>query len=111
MTAKSSAAAEEKGWSATDGQPGMGLQVTLLKRTYVFPWSQLLYAEGTGEEVRVAFTTHDVIIKGHRLSLLLEDVAGQRVTQLREPPRSEKFTSTVGARIVELAVRKPDETP
>jgi hypothetical protein len=110
MTAKSSAAAEEKGW-ATDGQPAMGLQVILLKRTYVFPWSQLLYAEGTGEEVRVAFTTHDVIIKGHRLSLLLEDLAGQRVIQLREPSRSEKFASTVGPRIVEVAVRKPDENP
>lgn len=111
MTAKSSAAAEERGWAATDGQPAMGLQVILLKRTYVFPWSQLLYAEGTGEEVRVAFTTHDVIIKGHRLSLLLEDLAGQRVTQLREPARSEKFTSTAGPRIVEVAVRKPDENP
>ena len=109
MTAKSSAAAEEKGWSVTDGHPAMGLQVILLKRTYVFPWSQLLYADGTGEEVKVAFTTHDVIIKGHRLSLLLEDLAGQRVIQLREPSRSEKFTATVGPRIVELAVRKPDE--
>jgi hypothetical protein len=68
----------------------------------------LLYAEGTGEEVRVAFTTHDVIIRGHRLTLLLEDVAGQRVIQLREPSRSEKFTSTAGPRIVELAVRKPE---
>jgi hypothetical protein len=108
MTGKLNAAADEKGWVTTDGQPAMGLQVILLKRTYVFPWSQLLYAEGTGEEVRVAFTTHDVIIRGHRLTLLLEDVAGQRVIQLREPSRSEKFTSAAGPRIVELAVRKPE---
>lgn len=111
MTGKSIAAAEEKGWAATDGQPAMGLQVILLKRTYVFPWNQLLYAEGTGEEVRIAFTTHDVIIKGHRLLLLLEDLAGQRVIQLREPSRTEQFTSSDGPRIVELAVRLADENP
>jgi hypothetical protein len=111
MTAKSGAGSEEKGWTTTDGQSAMGLQVILLKRTYVFPWSQLLYAEGAGEEVRVAFATHDVIIKGHRLSLLLEDLAAQRVTQLREPSRSEKFASPSGPRIAELAVRKPDENP
>ena len=100
--------AEEKGWLVEE-RPVVGLQVVLLKKTYVFPWSQLLYAEGTAEEIRAAFSTHDVIVKGSGLSLLLEDLAAQRVTCLKEPYRTEKFASGAGPRIVQLVVRKPDE--
>ena len=48
-----------------------GLEIVLLKRTYVFPWSQFLYAEGGDDEVRAVFTTHDVIVRGTALTGLL----------------------------------------
>jgi hypothetical protein len=106
---KSSSTSEDKGWLVAEHAVA-GLQVVLLKKTYVFPWSQLIYAEGTGDEVRAAFATHDLVVRGSGLSLLLEDLAAQRVTQLKEPARTEKFTSGAGPRISELLVRKPDDT-
>src|SRR3954447_7880032 len=90
MNTGSTAMADGRGWS-TEHHATPGLQVVLLKKTYVFPWNQFLYAEGTAEEVRAAFTTHDVVIKGAGLGLLLEDLTAQRVTQLREPARTDKF--------------------
>ena len=63
--------------------------MVLLKKTYVFPWSQFLYAEGTTEEVRMAFTTHDVLIKGALLGSLLDELTSQRVARLSEPARTE----------------------
>ena len=54
-----------------------GLEIVLLKRTYVFPWSQFLYAEGGDDEIRAVFTTHDLIVRGTALTGLLGDLAGQ----------------------------------
>jgi hypothetical protein len=85
-----------------------GLQVVLLKKTYVFPWSQFLYAEGTAEEVRVAFTTHDVIVKGALLGSLLDELTAQRVARLSEPTRTDKFIGSAAGQIIALLVRKPD---
>lgn len=96
---------EAKPWTAEDGRV-VGLQVALLKNTYVFPWGQFLYAEGTGEEVRATFTTHDVVVRGSGLSLLLEDLAAQRVARLREPARTEKFTSVPGPHVSSVSVSK-----
>ncbi len=100
-------ASEMKPWIADDGRAA-SLQVSLLKRVYVFPWGQFLYAEGTGDEVRVAFSTHDVVVRGGALGALLDDLAGQRVSLLREPARADKFVTGVGPRIVEVSVRKVD---
>ena len=41
-----------------------GLQIDLIKRTYVFPWSQFIFAEGDADEIRMTFSTHDVVISG-----------------------------------------------
>ena len=102
-----SAAADQRGWG-TEHHAAPGLQVVLLKKMYVFPWSQFLYAEGTEEEVRAAFTTHDVVIRGAGLGLLLEDFAAQRVTRLSEPARTDKFIGgSTAARITALLVRRP----
>jgi hypothetical protein len=100
-------ASETKPWIAEDGRTA-SLQVALLKRVYVFPWGQFLYAEGTGDEVRAAFSTHDVVVKGGGLGALLNDLAGQRVSLLREPARADKFVAGTGSRIVEVSVQKVD---
>jgi hypothetical protein len=86
------------------GQRPYGLQVVKLKRIYVFPWTQFLYAEGSSEEVRAVFSTHDVVIKGSDLISLLSDLASQRITVLREPSRTDRFVSADGPRITELEV-------
>ena len=85
--------------------PGV-LVVILLKRTYVLPWSQFLYAEGADDEVRLAFTTHDVVVNGSHLDSLLADLSGQRVSLLREPARAERFRHESGPQITGVSVRK-----
>src|SRR5438876_58374 len=81
------------GIAATDERPS-ALEVILLKRTYVLPWTQFLYAEGGEDEVRLAFATHDVVVNGSHLDLLLADLlrpeveAASRAGKSREvPPR------------------------
>ena len=85
--------------------PGV-LVVILLKRTYVLPWSQFLYAEGADDEVRLAFTTHDVVVNGSHLDPLLADLSNQRVNLLREPVRAERFRHESGSQITGVSVRK-----
>jgi hypothetical protein len=98
--------ADERGWQVESEGRAYGLHAILLKREYVLAWSQFLYAEGTSEEVQAYFSTHDVVIRGTELSLLLSDLASQRVTLLREPGRVDKFRGGAGPRITELEVRR-----
>lgn len=101
------ASADEKPWDVEAGSGrSNGLHVILLKREYVLPWTQFLYAEGSGEEVRVVFSTHDVIVRGSELNMFLSDVAAQRVRALKEPERSEKFQRSIGAQIREVEVHR-----
>ena len=100
------ASAGEKPWVVDRAGRVYGLQVMLLKRVYVLPWSQFLYAEGNSDEVRAVFSTHDVVVKGSGLDSLLSDLAAQQIVILKEPARTEKFTSTEGPRVLELEVRR-----
>ncbi len=97
--------ADERPWSLDTSSRARGLQVILLKRIYSLPWSQFLYAEGTGEEVRAAFSTHDLLIKGCGLGALLADFAAQEVAILREPARTDRFAASDGPRVSEVQVR------
>jgi len=65
------ASAGEKPWVVDRVGQVYGLQVILLKRVYVLPWAQFLYAEGNSEEVRVVLSAHDVVVKGSGLDSLL----------------------------------------
>jgi hypothetical protein len=102
------ASADEKGWQLDSDGRVYGLHVILLKQEYVLPWSQFLYAEGTSEELRVVFSTHDVIVRGAELSSLLAHLASQQVTVIREPARADKFTAASGPRLSGLEVRRVD---
>ena len=95
-----------KTWIAPTDQRPSFLEVILLKRTYVLPWTQFLYAEGGEDEVRLAFATHDVVVNGSHLDLLLSDLSGQRLRLLREPARAEKFRHESGPLITSVSVRK-----
>jgi hypothetical protein len=103
-------AGEAKAWEVETAHRLYGLQVVRLKRTYVLPWSQFLYAEGSSEEVKAVFSTHDVLVKGSDLNSLLSDFAAQRVTLLKEPARTDRFAGADGPRITELQVRQIETT-
>ncbi len=83
-----------------------GLQIALLKQTLVLPWSQFLYAEGGDDQVRLVFSTHDVVITGNQLGPLLPALSAQSLSQLSEPTRAGKFLLEAGPRITGISVRK-----
>ena len=91
-------------WAVEKDKRVQGLLVVMLKRAYVLPWAQFLYAEGTSEEVRGVFSTHNVIVRGSGLASLLSDFAAQHITMLKEPGRTDKFIAATGPRIVQLEV-------
>jgi hypothetical protein len=91
-------------WETGAQERPAGLEVVLLKRTFVLPWSQFLYAEGGDDEIRVAFTTHDVLIKGSGLNSLLVELAAQRLARLEQPVRADRLASKGGRLIREVSV-------
>lgn len=93
---------------ATEYYP-LGLQVVLLKQTYVFPWSQFLYAEGGNDEIRLIFSTHDILIKGRNLSSLASDLAAHRMAKLQAPYRLDRFLNETGPFIREISVQKSEQ--
>ncbi len=95
-----------KAWTVAQEERAAALEIVLLKRTYVLPWSQFLYAEGGSDEVRLVFATHDVIVRGGGLDSLLEDLAGQRLALMREPSRPDRFSAMAGRFIREIVVNR-----
>lgn len=93
-------------WKATTHDRAAGLEIVLSKRSYVLPWSQFLFAEGGDDEIRLAFTTHDVLIKGSGLGALLVELAAQRVARLQQPMRADRLLKGQGVLISELSVTK-----
>jgi hypothetical protein len=98
-------AGSNRGWRNGREHSQLTLEVVLLGKTYLLPWTQFLYAEGGDDEARLVFATHDVVAKGCGLSDLLADVAAQRLVGMDEPSRATRFGA--GDRcVLELAVRK-----
>lgn len=96
-------------WRTVGRERPSGLEVVLLKRTYVLPWSQFLYAEGGDDEIRVVFATHAVVIACSGLSSILTDLAEQRIGRLNEPTRADRLEGFGPSRIREIRVEKIDE--
>lgn len=96
-------------WRTVTRERPSGLEIVLLKRTYVLPWSQFLYAEGGDDEIRLVFATHDVVVAGTGLSSILTELAEQSVGRLNEPTRAERIDSFGTTRIREIRVEKAGE--
>jgi len=94
-------------WESNEIQSS-NLDVVLLNRTFVLPWSQFLFAEGGDEEIRLAFSTHDVVVTGSRLEKLLEDLSARKLSRLQEPGRADRFGSSLGLQISSISVKKVD---
>ena len=98
-----------KAWKTKLEHP-ITLEIVFLKRTYIFPWAQFLYAEGSNDEVRIAFATHDVVVKGIRLEALLADLVAQRIARLEEPTRADAIRNgSEVSSVREISVLKIDE--
>jgi hypothetical protein len=87
----------------------LALEVVLLKRTYILPWSQFLYAEGGNDEIRLTFSTHDVLVKGSNLDSLLAAIAANGIARLEEPPRPDRMLAGIDPFIREISVLKIDD--
>jgi len=98
----------ERPWRTGREASQNSLELVLIDRTYVLPWTQFLYAEGCDDEVRLVFATHDVLVRGAGLQLLLTDVAAHRLVGLNEPLRAEHFTPRTGMCVRELVVTKAE---
>jgi hypothetical protein len=75
-------------------------------QTVILSWHQFVCAEGNSEELRIAFASHDVVIKGAGLDALLPVIASHRVLSLRASLRSERFSGQAGRFIHEIVVRR-----
>jgi hypothetical protein len=95
-----------KSWIAGEHDRPAGVQIRFIKQTIVLPWSQFLYADGTNEKIRIAFSTHDIEISGYALGSLLQGLAAQCVSVLQEPARAERFSTDPGSRITSILIRK-----
>ena len=67
------------------------LTVVLHQQTFVLPWTQFICAEGAPDRIRAVFTTHNLLVTGLGLDVLLADFTVQKLTRFREPARSERF--------------------
>ncbi len=87
----------------------LALEVVLLKRTYILPWSQFLYAEGGNDEIRLTFSTYDVLVKGSNLDSLMAAIAANGMARLEEPTRPDRMLAGTDPFIREISVLKIDE--
>ena len=93
-------------WVISASDPPVALEIRLPKQTVVLAWNQFVHAEGDGEEVRIAFASHAVVIKGSGLDPLLPAIANHRVVSLRQSARSERFSGYAGRFIRDITVRR-----
>jgi hypothetical protein len=101
--------AGDRTWQTGALDHSVALQVVLLEHTYVLPWTQFLYAEGCGDEVRLIFATHDVLVKGSNLEPLLAAIAVYGLARLQEPTRLDRFVNAAGPIIRKITVQKVEQ--
>lgn len=93
-------------WTTSADSMAPTLEVVLAKQTLILSWNQFVYAEGSDDEVRIAFASHDVIVRGVGLSSLLHAIPGHRVTSIREVARCERFSTPDMRSIREIEIRR-----
>ena len=53
------------------------------RTNWAFPYAQILHAEGKDESLTVTLTTHDIVIAGTGLRVLLDGIAQHRIAAIR----------------------------
>jgi len=95
-------------WTVSIGGRPPALELVLLKQTLVLSWNQFIYAEGSDDEIRIAFATHDIVVNGAGLTPLLQSITANQVALIREPARSDGFPAESTRFIREIEVRRTD---
>ena len=96
-------------WILSTGDRPPAFEIVLLKETLVLSWNQFLFAEGGDDEVRIAFATHDIVVKGVGLTSLLQSITVNQVASIRQPARSDRFPAQLAARFIRaVQVRRTD---
>jgi len=85
-----------------------GLEIALAKNTIVLPWSHFLFAEGGSDEIRMAFSTHNIVVTGARLEKLLSKINSQQLDSLKESSRADGFGHSAEYQIAKITVEKCD---
>jgi hypothetical protein len=93
-------------WNTRSSYPPDRLHILLLKRIYVLPWSQFVYAEGDEGRVDIFFATHQVTVEGRALDKLLRDIVEKTIFYLVEPGRAFDYQFGVVSHIRSLKVQK-----
>src|SRR5580692_585618 len=95
-------------WVISVADPPPALEISLLRETVILSWNQFVYAEGSDDEVRIAFASHDVIVRGAGLLPLLHAIPGHQLVSIREPARAERFSGLPAKFISGIEVRRVD---
>jgi hypothetical protein len=93
-------------WVISTADQPPALEIVLRRQTVIISWNQFVYAEGGDDEVRIAFASHDVVLRGAGLAPLLRAIAANRVALIRESERWERFPDPAERFIREIAVRR-----
>jgi hypothetical protein len=97
---------DESPWTISADSMTPTLEVVMVKQTLVLAWNQFVYAEGSDDEVRIAFASHDVIVRGAGLSPLLRAIPGHHVASIRDIARNQRFSVSETRCIREIEVRR-----
>lgn len=100
--------ADNSPWTVSAESMAPALEVVLTRQTVILSWNQFVYAEGGDDEIRIAFASHDVIVKGSGLAPLLRAITGHRVVSIREFARSGRFANSEMRCIREIEIRRVD---
>ena len=95
-------------WVISTADQPPALEIVLRRQTVIISWNQFVYAEGGDDEVRIAFASHDVAVKGAGLAPLLRAIAANRVVLIRESDRAERFPDPAERFVREIVLRKID---
>ena len=101
-----SALVDKSSWTITGESPVPALEVVLPNQTLILAWNQFVYAEGADDEVRMAFASHDVIVRGAGLLPLLHAIPGHQIVSIRQVTRVERFSSPEARFIREIQIRR-----
>jgi len=101
-----SALVDKSSWTIISESPVPALEIVLPNQTLILAWNQFVYAEGSGDEVRMAFASHDLIVKGTGLLPLLHAIPGHHLASIRQVTRVERFSSAEARFIREIQIRR-----
>jgi hypothetical protein len=98
---------DNSAWRIATDSTAHALEVVSARQTVILSWKQFVYAEGGDDEIRIAFASHDVVVRGSGLSPLLRAISGHHVLSIRELARSERFSAPARS-VREIQIRKID---